>query len=175
MDDISQINDVQAIESIVQKLLARKKEIKKVKKDKLTKAKEAAQRLNIYTHNIINAQTAYEAEGFRVTVETDPDTGLIKKFSLKNRFPKRLSGSSTVGLSNSNPSLKLDELEKILPKLPPIFGAKDIAKALEDSGIGARKLQPTFGNYLKGLLGPAKVKKTPDSPEKGPGVRYKIV
>jgi hypothetical protein len=175
MDDISQINDVQAIEAIVQKLLARKKEIKKVKKDKLTKAKEAAQRLSVYTQNIINAQGAYETEGFTVVIETDPETGLIKKWSLKNRFPRRSSLSSVRGAISSNPTLKVDELEKILPLLPAVFGAKDIARVLEQSGIGARKLQPTFGNYLKGLYGPAKAKKTPDSPEKGPGVRYKLV
>ena len=133
-----------------------------------------AQTLTSVTQSVLDAKTAYEAKGLFVEIEKDEKTGLIKKWKLKNRRPKTQMVNGVLTSTSKIPQFKVDDLKSIMSKLNDVFSAKDIQDALKNSGMGERKLQPAFGNILKGLYGNQGVEKVPGM-DKGPGVRYRKV
>jgi len=133
-----------------------------------------AQTLTSVTQSVLDAKTAYEAKGLFVEIEKDEKTGLITKWKLKNRRPKTQMVNGVLTSTSKIPQFKVDDLKSIMSKLNDVFSAKDIQDALKKSGMGERKLQPAFGNILKGLYGNQGVEKVPGM-DKGPGVRYRKV
>jgi hypothetical protein len=133
-----------------------------------------AQTLTSVTQSVLDAKTAYEAKGLFVEIEKDEKTGLITKWKLKNRRPKNQMVDGVLTSTSKIPQFKVDDLKSIMSKLDDVFSAKDIQDVLKNSGMGERKLQPAFGNILKGLYGNQGVEKVPGM-DKGPGVRYRKV
>lgn len=133
-----------------------------------------AQTLSLVTQSVLDAQKAYEEKGLFVEIEKDEKTGLITKWKLKNRRPKTQMVDGVLTSKSKIPQFKVDDLKSIMSKLNDVFSAKDIQDALSKSGMGERKLQPAFGNILKGLYGNQGVEKVPGM-DKGPGVRYRKV
>ena len=133
-----------------------------------------AQTLTSVTQSVLDAKTAYEAKGLFVEIEKDEKTGLITKWKLKNRRPKNQMVDGVLTSTSKIPQFKVDDLKSIMSKLNDVFSAKDIQDVLKNSGMGERKLQPAFGNILKGLYGNQGVEKVPGM-DKGPGVRYRKV
>ncbi len=166
------------------KIVALKAEQKRIS-DEIKKAKSEArkQRTDVIaiaqtlapaTQSVLDAVKAYEEKGFFVDIETDEKTGLIRKWKLKNRRPKKQNIGGTTRNQSAIKQMKPNEFQQILSRLPDEFGAKDIIHALIGSGIGERKLQPTFGNIIKGMFGDMGVEKVPGM-DKGPSVRYRKV
>ena len=129
---------------------------------KAEKARLMAEELKPFNDSIIAAKTAYESKGFIVEIKTSKK-GLISKWSLKR-------GNTVEAEKGMSPK----EFESIFSKLNDNqFSAKDIKKALNASGIGARKLQPTLGlalNNKNPLCHFAKV----DGTDKGGTLYYKV-
>jgi hypothetical protein len=174
MDNISEIKDEHELDLLLQRIKDQKKLIRTEARKKKVDVVAIAQSLATATQSIFDAQKAYEEKGFFADIETDQNTGLIIKWKLKNRRPKK-QGSG--GVSSGTPSikqLKPDEFKQILSRLPDTFGSTDIRNALIGSGIGDRKLQPAFGNILKGMYGVFGIEKVAGT-DKGPGVRYRKV
>ena len=174
--DIKDINDPNLIEAFLRQLKAQKAKLKAIKPNKVEKAKEAAVKLSAFTDSIYAAQKAYEELGFAVELETSLETGLVTKWKLKNKYPKRIVAGG--GVNSSVPAEKtmsVQEFNSIINRLGDgELSSKDIQDALKTSGIGARKLQPTLGNILKGLYGEPLIEKANED-TRGPGVRYRKV
>ena len=172
--DIKDINDPNLIEAFLRQLKAQKAKLKAIKPNKVEKAKEAAVKLSSHTDSIYAAQKAYEELGFAVELETSSETGLVTKWKLKNKYPKRIVVGGA-GVNNSVPAdktMSVKEFDSIVNILGDgELSSKDIQDALKKSGIGARKLQPTLGNILRGMHGDMGVQKVAGT-DKGPGVRY---
>ena len=126
------------------------------------KARLIAEELKPFNDNINAAKIAYESKGFIVDIKTSKK-GLISKWSLKR-------GNTVEAEKGMSPQ----EFQSIFSKLNDNqFSAKDIKKALNASGIGARKLQPTLGlalNNKNPLCHFAKV----DGTDKGGTLYYKV-
>ena len=174
MNDLTPSEKIAALkaqsEAITAQIKALKAEDRKMRND----AVAIAQTLAPANQNVFAAKKDYEEKGFFVDIVTDEKTGLIIKWKLKNRRPKK---QGVGGNSSSQPSakqLRFDEFKQILPSLANIFSSKDLKSALIGSNIGERKLQPAFGNILKGIFGPPGIEKVPGS-DQGPGVRYRKV
>jgi hypothetical protein len=171
MDIISEIRDAETLEKLIQQIKHQQKLIKEEARKQRVDVVAIAQSLAPVNQSIFDAQKAYEEKGFFVDIETDEKTGLIRKWKLKNSRPKK---QGAVRNKASVQQLRPDEFKQILSRLPDTFSAADIRNALIGSGIGDRKLQPAFGNILKGVFGDIGVVKVPGA-DKGPGVRYKKV
>lgn len=173
MDNVSEIKDLSLLETLLRQIKEQKKAIKSDVRKQRTDVVAIAQTLNPATQSVLDAQKAYEEKGFFVEIETDEKTGLIRRWKLKNRRPKKQGvGGTRSGATVEQ--LKPDEFRQILSRLPEKFSSKDVLNALIGSGLGVRKLQPTFGNILKGMFGEYGVEKVPGI-DKGPGVRYRKV
>ena len=175
--DINNIDDPNLIEAFLRQLKARKAKLKAIKPNKVEKAKEAAVKLSAFTDGIYAAQKAYEDLGFAVELETSLETGLVTKWKLKNKYPKRIVVGGG-GVNNSVPAdktMSVQEFNSIVNHLGDgEFSSKDIQNALNKSGIGARKLQPTLGLIIKGIFGKSPIEKL-NYETRGPGVRYRKV
>ena len=124
------------------------------------KARLTAEELKPFTDNIVAAKEAYDSKGFNVSITTNKN-GLVTKWALK-----RTKGA------DAEKTMSVDEFRKVIVRLgDKEFSSKDILNALIGSGIGARKLQPTLGNILKGMFGDMGVQKVAGT-DKGPSVRY---
>ena len=124
------------------------------------KARLIAEELKPFTDNIVAAKEEYVSKGFNVSITTNKN-GLVTKWALK-----RTKGA------DAEKTMSVDEFRKVIVRLgDKEFSSKDILNALIGSGIGARKLQPTLGNILKGMFGDMGVQKVAGT-DKGPGVRY---
>ena len=174
MENISEIKDTETLEKLLQQIKNQKKLIKEEARKQRVDVVAIAQSLAPATQSVFDAQKAYEEKGFFVDIETDEKTGLIRKWKLKNRRPKKQGAAGGIRSQASVKQLRPDEFKQILSRLPDTFGAAEIRDALIASGIGDRKLQPAFGNILKGVFGDIGVVKVPGA-DKGPGVRYKKV
>ena len=175
MNDESQISETEARANL-EKWKGILKGIKKNKTTRKDHAVKLAKELESFTENILAAQKAYFEKGFEVTIETSKETGLVIKWKLKNKYPKR---NRVVGgdINNvqSDPPLKVQEFNSIVNLLPDVeFGSKEIQEALEKGEIGKRKLQPTLGNILNGMFGKSLVERV-NKDSRGPGVRYRKV
>lgn len=173
MIDVSNVNDINEIDSLLAKLKASKKALKEAAKKQKLDVAAIAQTLNPATQSVLDAQKAYEEKGFFVKIEIDEKTGLIRKWRLMNRRPKK-QGTGGTRNEASVKQMKPDEFRQILSRLPDQFSSKDVLNALIGSGIGVRKLQPAFGMILKQTYGDFKVEKVPGV-DKGPSVRYRKV
>ena len=175
--DIKDISDPNLIEAFLRQLKAQKAKLKAIKPNKVEKAKEAAVKLSAFTDGIYAAQKAYEDLGFAVELETSSETGLITKWKLKNKYPKRIVVGGGVGNSRvqNDKTMSVQEFNSIVNLLGDgELSSKDIQDALTKGGIGARKLQPTLGLILKGMYGEPLIEKANED-TRGPGVRYRKV
>ena len=130
---------------------------------KAEKARVTTEELKPFTDNILAAKEAYESKGFIVEIKTSK-SGLITKWALKRTKS-----------NDAEKTMSVDEFRKVIVRLgDKEFSSKDILNALIGSGIGARKLQPTLGNILKGLYGEPLIEKANED-TRGPGVRYRKV
>ena len=174
MESVSDIKDLGLLEQLLKQIKDQKKAIKADVRKQRTDVVAIAQTLTPATQSVLDAQKAYEEKGFIVEIETDEKTGLIRKWKLKSRRPKNQNIGGVIRSASAIKQMKPNEFQQILSRLPDTFGAKDIQKSLIESGIGDRKLQPAFGNILKGMYGDLGVEKVPGM-DKGPGVRYRKV
>lgn len=174
MDNILEIKDIGYLEKLQQQIRDQKKALKAEARKQRTDVIAIAQTLAPATQNVLDAVKAYEEKGFFVDIEIDEKTQLIRKWKLKNRRPKKQNIGGTTRNQSSIKQMKPNEFQQILSRLPDEFGAKDIMNALIGSGIGERKLQPTFGNIIKGMFGDMRVEKVPGM-DQGPSVRYRKV
>jgi len=174
MDSVSDIKDLGLLEQLLKQIKDQKKAIKADVRKQRTDVIAIAQTLAPATQSVLDAVKAYEEKGFFVDIETDEKTGLIRKWKLKNRRPKIQKIGGATRNQSSIKQMKPNEFQQILSRLPDEFGAKDIMNALIGSGIGERKIQPTFGNIIKGMFGEMGVEKVPGM-DQGPSVRYRKV
>lgn len=123
---------------------------------KAEKARVTAEELKPFTDNIFAAKSEYESKGFIVEIKTNKN-GLVTKWALKRT--KGADGEKTLGY---------DEFTKVLGLLGNgEFSSKDINKALTNSDIGPRKLQPTLGLILRGVNAPSPIEKVPGTDKAG--------
>ena len=174
MDNVAEIKDLGLLETLLKQIKEQKKAIKADVRKQKTDVFAIAQTLTPATQSVFDAQKAYEEKGFFVEIETDEKTGLIRKWKLKNRRPKKQGVLGGGRSAAAVPQMKPKEFEQIVSRLPDVFSSKDVLNALIGSGIGLRKLQPAFGNILKGVYGEYGVEKVPGV-DQGPGVRYRKV
>ena len=147
-----------------------------VRKEKVLETIGIAKELEHLAEIFKNAQRLYAEKGFTVELRFDSSTGLISKWILKNRFPKRFKDEGN-GLNNvaAVKTMLVKEFNSIVNSLGDgEFSSKDIQNALNKSGIGARKLQPTLGLIIKGIFGKSPIEKL-NYETRGPGVRYRKV
>ena len=174
--DIKDISDPNVIEAFLRQLKAQKAKLKAIKPNKVEKAKDAAVKLSSHTDSIYAAQKAYEELGFAVELETSSETGLVTKWKLKNKYPKRIVVGGG-GVNNSVPAdktMSVQEFNSILNRLDDVFSSKDIHNELIKSNIGPRRLQPMLGLIIKGMHGESPIELVPGI-YRGPGVRYRKV
>jgi hypothetical protein len=138
-----------------------------VRKEKAGKTIIVAKELESFVEIFKDAQRLYAEKGFAVELVLDRETGLISKWILKNRFPKRL-GVAPIKV------MHYEEFRTILNRLDDVFSSKDIHKALIESNIGPRRLQPMLGLIIKGMHGESPIELVPGT-YRGPGVRYRKV
>ena len=120
------------------------------------KARLTAEELKPFTDNIVAAKEAYDSKGFNVSITTNKN-GLVTKWALK-----RTKGA------DAEKTLGYDEFTKVLALLGNgEFSSKDINKALTNSDIGPRKLQPTLGLILRGVNAPSPIEKVPGTDKAG--------
>ena len=120
------------------------------------KARLIAEELKPFTDNIVAAKEEYVLKGFNVSITTNKN-GLVTKWALK-----RTKGA------DAEKTLGYDEFTKVLALLGNgEFSSKDINKALTNSDIGPRKLQPTLGLILKGVNAPSPIEKVPGTDKAG--------
>ena len=174
MDSVSDIKDLGLLEQLLKQIKDQKKAIKADVRKQRTDVVAIAQTLAPATQSVLDAVKAYEEKGFFVDIETDEKTGLIRKWKLKNRRPKNQNIGGAIRSASAIKQMKPNEFQQIVSRLPDVFGSKDIMNALIGSGIGERKLQPAFGNILKGVYGEYGIEKVPGM-DKGPSVRYRKV
>jgi len=134
---------------------------------RIKKSIALAKELEEATQSIINAHKLYQEKGFDVEYRICSRTGLMSKWNLKSKYPMR------TGLVPAK-VMHYEEFRTILNRLDDVFSSKDIHKALIESNIGPRKLQPMLGFIIKGLHGESPIEKVPGV-DKGPGVRYRKV
>ena len=143
---------------------------------RIKKSIALAKELEEATQSIINAHKLYQEKGFDVEIRICSRTGLMSKWILKNKFPKRIKDEGN-GLNNvaAVKTMLVKEFNSIVNHLGDgEFSSKDIQNALNKSGIGARKLQPTLGLIIKGIFGKSPIEKL-NYETRGPGVRYRKV
>ena len=120
------------------------------------KARLIAEELKPFTDNIVAAKEEYVLKGFNVSITTNKN-GLVTKWALK-----RTKGA------DAEKTLGYDEFTKVLALLGNgEFSSKDINKALTNSDIGPRKLQPTLGLILRGVNAPSPIEKVPGTDKAG--------
>ena len=161
IDQIKGITDPKVLTDIINIARGNKSEFGgRIKKE--DPAKKLAEELQEFTNNIFSAKDAYVSKGLTVEIKTNKN-GLVTKWVLK-----RNPNASAVR------TMTVDEFKSILGRLGDgELKSSDIQNALIGSGIGARKLQPTLGNILRGMYGPL-IEKANDE-VRGPGVRYRKV
>ncbi len=126
-----------------------------------------AKQLEEATQSIINAHKLYQEKGFDVEIRICPATGLLSKWSLRSKYPMRLKVAA-------EQSMTRQEFYDILNRLDDVFSNRDIHKALLESNIGPRKLQPTLGFIIKGIFGKPQIEMV-NQGIRGPSVRYRKV
>ena len=126
-----------------------------------------AKKLEEATQSIINAHKLYQEQGFDVEIRICSRTGLMSKWNLKSKYPMR------TGLVPAK-VMHYEEFRTILNRLDDVFSSKDIHKALIESNIGPRRIQPMLGFIIKGLHGESPIELVPGI-YRGPGVRYRKV
>ena len=126
-----------------------------------------AKKLEEATQSIINAHKLYQEKGFDVEIRICSRTGLMSKWNLKSKYPMR------TGLVPAK-VMHYEEFRTILNRLDDVFSSKDIHKALIESNIGPRRIQPMLGFIIKGLHGESPIELVPGI-YRGPGVRYRKV
>jgi hypothetical protein len=175
MNDEAQISETEARANF-QKWKDILNGLKKNKTNRKDQAVKLANELSSFTENIFAAQKAYIDKGFEVTIETSPETGLVTKWKLKNKYPKRIRvGGGGINKVAANKAMSVQEFNSIVNLLGDgELSSKDIQDALTKGGIGARKLQPTLGLILKGMYGEPLIEKANED-TRGPGVRYRKV
>jgi hypothetical protein len=173
MIDVSNVNNISEIDLLLAKLKASKKALKEAAKKKKLDVVAIAQALTSVTQSVLDAKTAYEEKGLFVEIETDEKTGLITKWKLRNRRPKTQMLGGVLTSTSKIPQFTPDDLAMIMSKLSDEFSAKDIKKALIDSNLGERKLQPGLGKILSGEYNDRGIEKVPGT-DKG-GTRYRKV
>ena len=165
-------------EEMRRKIQEYKDELRKRKKLKINRKDQAvklANELSSVTESVFAAQRAYAEKGFEVIVEISEETGLVTKWKLKNKYPKRNRVSGGIKNAAAPKTMSVQEFNSIVDRLGDgELSSKDITNALIGSGIGVRKLQPTLGLILKGMHGVSRIEKVPGT-DKGPGVRYRKV
>ena len=134
---------------------------------RIKKSIALAKQLKEATQSIINAHKLYQEKGFDVEIRICPDTGLLSKWSLRSKYPMRLKVAA-------EQSMTRQEFYNILNRLDDVFSNRDIHKALLESNIGPRKLQPTLGFIIKGMFGKPQIEMV-NKGIRGPGVRYRKV
>jgi hypothetical protein len=174
MINISEIKTIEELKRIQDEVRETIRNIKQEARKQRTDVAAIAQTLTPATQSVFDAQKAYEEKGFIVKIEIDEKTGLIRKWKLMNRRPKKQNIGGGIRSEASVKQMKPDEFRQILTRLPDQFSSKDVLNALIGSGIGVRKLQPAFGMILKQTYGDFKVEKVPGV-DKGPSVRYRKV
>jgi len=172
-NSLDQINDPDLIARLIADLKKKQKALKSLRPNRDEKANTIAKELEPYSVNVRAAMEAYRSKGFDVKIEVG-ENGLIKKWSLKGKYPKRNlnGGGAEEAPGNDIKTMRYEEFTSILGRLGDSeFSSKEIKNALIGSGIGVRKLQPTLGNILRGIEGPSPIEKVAGT-DKGPGVRY---
>jgi hypothetical protein len=134
---------------------------------RIKKSIDLSKELEEATQSIINAHKLYQEKGFDVEIRICSRTGLISKWNLKSKYPMR------TGLVPAK-VMHYEEFRTILNRLNDVFSSRDIHKALIESNIGPRRIQPMLGFIIKGLHGESPIEKVPGV-DKGPGVRYRKV
>jgi hypothetical protein len=173
MIDVSSVNDINEIDSLLAKLKASKKALKEAAKKQKLDVVAIANTLASVTQSVLDAQKAYEEKGFIVEIEIDEKTKLIRKWKLRNRRPKTQMVGGVIVKSAKIDQFTPDDLAKIMSKLSDEFSAKDIKKALIDSNLGERKLQPGLGKMVTGEYSGCGIEKVLGT-DKG-GTRYRKV
>ena len=177
MNDESQISETEARANL-EKWKGILKGIKKNKTTRKDHALKLAKELESFTENILAAQKSYIEKGFEVTIEVSPETGLVTKWKLANKYPKRIrvGGDAVNNIDiQADKTMSVEEFNSIVNLLGDgELSSKDIHEALKQGKIGKRKLQPTLGNILNGMFGKALIEKANDV-TRGPGVRYRKV
>ena len=173
MDSVSDIKDLGLLEQLLKQIKDQKKAIKADEKKQRTDVVAIAQTLNPATQSVLDAQKAYEEKGFIVEIEIDEKTKLIRKWKLRNRRPKTQMVGGVLVKSAKIDQFTPNDLKEIISILPEVFSAKDIKKALIDSNLGERKLQPGLGKILSGEYNDRGIEKVPGT-DKG-GTRYRKV
>lgn len=173
MIDVSSVNDINEIDSLLAKLKASKKALKEAAKKQKLDVVAIANTLASVTQSVLDAQKAYEEKGFIVEIEIDEKTKLITKWKLRNRRPKTQMVGGVLVKSAKIDQFTPNDLKEIISILPEVFSAKDIKKALIDSNLGERKLQPGLGKILSGEYNDRGIEKVPGT-DKG-GTRYRKV
>ncbi len=161
IDQIKGITDPKVLTDIINIARGNKSEFGgRIKKE--DPAKKLAEELQEFTNNIVSAKDAYVSKGLTVEIKTNK-YGLVTKWVLK-----RNQNASAVR------TMTVDEFNSILGRLSDTnIKSSDIQNALIGSGIGARKLQPTLGNILRGMNGPSPIEKVPGTDKAG--TRYRKV
>ena len=134
---------------------------------RIKKSIALAKELEEATQSIINAHKLYQEKGFDVEIRICSRTGLISKWNLKSKYPMH------TGLVPAK-IMHYEEFCTILNRLDDVFSSKDIHKALIESNIGPRRLQPMLGLIIKGMHGESPIELVPGI-YRGPGVRYRKV
>lgn len=144
--------------------------------NRIKKSIALAKKLEEATQSIINAHKLYQEQGFIVELRFDSSTGLISKWILKNRFPKRIKDEGNgLNIVAAVKTMSAQEFNSIVNNLGDgEISSNDIKNALIGSGIGVRKLQPTLGYILKGMYGKPLIEMV-NQGTRGPGVRYRKV
>ena len=173
MIDVSSVNDINEIDSLLAKLKASKKALKEAAKKQKLDVVAIANTLASVTQSVLDAQKAYEEKGFIVEIEIDEKTKLITKWKLRNRRLKTQMVGGVLVKSAKIDQFTPNDLKEIISILPEVFSAKDIKKALIDLNIGERKLQPGLGKILSGEYNDRGIEKVPGT-DKG-GTRYRKV
>lgn len=173
MIDVSNVNSISEIDLLLAKLKASKKALKEAAKKQKLDVVAIANTLASVTQSVLDAQKAYEEKGFIVEIEIDEKTKLIRKWKLRNRRPKIQMAGGILRSTSKIPQFTPDDLAKIMSKLSDEFSAKDIKKALSDSNLGERKLQPGLGKILSEEYNKRGIEKVPGT-DKG-GTRYRKV
>ena len=175
MENIANITDASQLQFMINALKAQYKAVTKVKTNRKEQAVKLANELASVTESVFAAQKAYTDKGFEVIIETSPETGLVTKWKLKNKYPKRIRAGGGVKNVAAVKTMSVQEFNSIVDRLGEgELSSKDIMNALIGSGIGVRKLQPTLGLILKGMYGEPPIIKANDE-TRGPGVRYRKV
>jgi hypothetical protein len=174
MNDLTPAERIAALKAQSEAITAQIKVLKAEDRKRRNDAVAIALTLTPANQNVLAAKKDYEEKGFFVDIVTDEKTGLIIKWKLRNRRPRKQGIGGTSSSQSSAKQLRFDEFKQILPSLANIFSSKDLKSALIESNIGERNLQPAFGKILKGTFGPPGIEKVPGS-DQGPGVRYRKV